>query len=412
MHLRFSALAVSAVLVLCACATGSQSHQSSPPPSTVTVTVGPPSPEPAPSGPAAVTPLVGSVIAVPMPVAGTDGMTHLAYELQLSNAIPQEVTLTSVAVVAADKVLLTLSGEHLTSSTRRLGNPSPTATLRPSETALVWLDVALDESAGIPSDISHTIGIAVAEPPPPLTQPTMTETIAATTVDSRKPVTVSPPLTGAGWAAVNACCDTNPHRMAANPINGALWLAERFAIDYLQLTPDGRIFNGDKADLRSYPGFGAGVHAVADGTVVAVVDNLAEQVPGASPADLPLEQYAGNRVIQDIGGGNFVLYAHLQTGSVKVEAGDRLTTGQMLAAVGNTGNTDAPHLHFQLMSTPDPLRSNGIPFVFDEFRLDSRIAPTAEETSDAPVQMQHGVPPGDRSYRMPLNGDVMTYPDR
>jgi len=412
MHLRFCALAVSAVLVLTACATGSRSEQSRASPSTVTVTVGPPSPRPAPTGPATVTPVVGSVIAVPMPVAGTDGKTHLAYELLLTNAISQEVTLTSVAAVAGDKTLLRLSGDQLTHWTRRLGNPVPTATLRASETVLVALDVILDESAGVPSDISHKIGISVADPQPALTEASMTETIAATTVDNRKPVTVSPPLTGGGWVATNACCGMNPHRMAANPLNGALRFAQRYAIDYVRLTADGRFFNGDKGDLRSYPAFGADVHAVADGTVVAVVDDLAEQVPGASPVDLPLDQYAGNRVVQDIGGGNFVMYAHLQPGSVKVKAGDRLTTGQPLANVGNTGNTTMPHLHFQLMSTSDPLLSNGLPFVFDKFRLDSRIAPAPDEMSDAPVQMQHGITPGDRSYRMPLDWDVMTYSAR
>ena len=50
-----------------------------------------------------------------------------------------------------------------------------------------------------------------------------------------------------------------------------------------------------------------------------------------------------------------------------------LTTGQVIGALGNTGNTDAPHLHFHVMSTPDPLASNGLPFVFSSFKLDSRM---------------------------------------
>ena len=80
--------------------------------------------------------------------------------------------------------------------------------------------------------------------------------------------------------------------MALNPLNGQLWAAERFAIDYVQLRPDLRLLSGDKSKPESYPGFGADIHAVADGTVVGVLDGLPEQVPGQDPTGLPLEQYA------------------------------------------------------------------------------------------------------------------------
>jgi Peptidase family M23 len=347
-----------------------------------------------------------------MPVPATDGKTHLAYELVLTNTAAQDVTLTSLAAVASGKTLVTLSGDGLAYWTRVVGSNTPTATIGPAQTALVWLDVAVDEAAGIPTDISHTIGLSLPQPQPPLAEATMTETIAPTTVDNRKPVTISAPLSGDNWVDNNGCCDMTSHRMAISPLNGQLWAPERYAIDYLQLTPDGRLFAGDKGDLASYPCYGVDVHAVADGAVLAVVDNLPEQVPGALPTNLPLDQYAGNRVIQDIGGGNYVMYAHLKTGSVKVKVGDRLTTGQILGGLGNSGNTDAPHLHFQLMSTPEPLRSNGLPFVFDKFRLDSRVAPEADQPPDGPVQMQHGITARDETYRMPLNLDVMTYPPR
>ena len=104
---------------------------------------------------------------------------------------------------------------------------------------------------------------------------------------------ISPPLHGPNWLDGNGCCDMTAHRMALNPINGQLWAAERFAIDYVQLQPDGTVFTGDTAKLESYPYFGADIHAVADGPVVAVVDGLPEQVPGASPTGLPLDQYGG-----------------------------------------------------------------------------------------------------------------------
>jgi len=53
--------------------------------------------------------------------------------------------------------------------------------------------------------------------------------------------------------------------MALNPLNGKLWAAERFAIDYVQMSPDGTIYRGDASKPESYPYFGADIHAVADG---------------------------------------------------------------------------------------------------------------------------------------------------
>ena len=67
------------------------------------------------------------------------------------------------------------------------------------------------------------------------------------------------------------------------------------------------MFTGDKAKPESYPFFGADIHAVADGPVVAVLDGLPEQIPGETPTGLPLDQYGGNHIVQDIGDGNYAL---------------------------------------------------------------------------------------------------------
>jgi hypothetical protein len=243
----------------------------------------------------------------------------------------------------------------------------------------------------------------------------MTETVAPVAVATSKPPVIAPPLVGTNWVDANSCCDMTPHRMATNPLDGQIWAAERFAIDYVQLLPDGRLFNGDKTKPESYPAFGADIHAVSEGRVVAVVDELPEQVPGASPSGLPLEQYAGNHIIQDLGDGNYALYAHLKTGSIKVKVGDRLNSGQVIALLGNSGNTDGPHLHFHVMSTPDPLRSNGLPFVLSSFKLDGRIASMdAEGAIEAgqPAPMQPNFDARDESGVSPLVLDVMNYAGR
>jgi Peptidase family M23 len=254
--------------------------------------------------------------------------------------------------------------------------------------------------------------VNVSKPMPPLIPQTVTEPVAPVTVSTHKPAVISPPLAGPNWLDGNSCCDMTAHRMAMNPLDGGLWAAERYAIDYVQLSADGTVFKGDKAKPESYPYFGADIHAVADGPVVGVVDGLPEQVPGASPTGLPLDQYGGNHVVQDIGDGNYAFYAHLKTGSVKVKVGDQLTTGQVLGNLGNTGNTDAPHLHFHVMSTPDPLRSNGLPFVFKDFTLDGRLASMDVlgpllDGKPAPLAPGSGARP--ESAVSPVVLDVMTY---
>lgn len=366
--------------------------------------------------PPVITPLVGSVLAAPVPVPTTDGKVHLTYEVALTNVLAQEVRLTSMVVLDRDVSLVKLTGEQLSGRTRVLGTTTPTTTIGPAQAAVVWMDVALDKEATVPDRLVHAIGVSLSEPNPPLFPATMTIDIAPTEVQARKPIAISPPLSGPDWLDGDGCCGMSAHRLALNPIDGQLWAAERYAIDYVQLRPDGRLFTGDRAKPESFSYFGADIHAVADGPVVAAVGGLPEQVPGASPAGLRLDQYPGNHIVQDLGDGNYALYAHIKTGAVKVKIGDRLTVGQVIGSVGNTGNTDAPHLHFHVMSTPDPLRSNGLPFVFTEFRLDSRVAEPADNLNilfdGEPAPMQPGFPGRDEMNVMPMELDVMTYADQ
>ena len=86
-----------------------------------------------PEVPVAFTPVLAKVVAAPVPVPATDGKTHLAYELELTNTLNQEVTLTSVAVHAGDKTLLTLAGDKLGYWTRVYGTPTPTTKLGPAQ---------------------------------------------------------------------------------------------------------------------------------------------------------------------------------------------------------------------------------------------------------------------------------------
>lgn len=365
--------------------------------------------------PSVATPVVGDAISQPVPVRATDGKKHLVYEITLTNTLPNPVSLNSITVLDRDVALLDLAGDQLPHWTRILGTPSPTTTIGPVQTAVVMLDVALDDGAPMPTRLTHAVALSNPDPMDPLFPADQTVDIAPVEVQPREPIVVRPPLTGSGWVDGDGCCGTSDHRTALNPVNGRLWAAERFAIDYVRLAPDGRLLTGDPAKLESFAYFGADIHAVGDGRVVSVLDGLPEQTPGRNPTGLPLNQYAGNHVVQDLGDGNFALYAHIKTGTVAVKPGDRLTAGQVIGNVGNSGNTTAPHLHFQVMSSPDPLGSNGLPFVFDDFRLDARlVADDAIDTlfTGRPAKLQPGLTGRDETEAMPLQLDVMTYADR
>lgn len=107
---------------------------------------------------------------------------------------------------------------------------------------------------------------------------------------------------------------------------------------------------------------------MADGEVVKVVEGYPDVTPGEPDSSLKLEDAGGNHVIVDIGNGRYALYAHLKPDSIEVEEGDRVTRGQELALLGNSGNTTTPHPHFHVMDAPLALVADrNLPYVFDTF---------------------------------------------
>jgi hypothetical protein len=225
---------------------------------------------------------------------------------------------------------------------------------------------------------------------------------------------LGPPLIGAGYVAADGCCDSIRHVRALLALNGHFTLAQRFAIDWEQIESENRVVKGDTKNLSNYTIYGREVLAVADGTVVSSRNDLPEQVPGALPQGMTIDQADGNFVVLDIGGGNYVLYAHMQPGSVTVKAGAKVKRGDVLGKVGNTGNTQAPHLHLHVMDGPSPLQSNGIPYVFESFKLTAiDKAGTADfdkaEATGSPLTLTPVSPPLALSRVLPLDLTVVEF---
>ena len=134
---------------------------------------------------------------------------------------------------------------------------------------------------------------------------------------------------------------------------------------------------------RECHGWGEPVHAPLDGVVVSARDGLPERARILPVREIalvlwngltfrPTPQYLhrvmGNYVILECD-GVYAGFAHLTTGSVAVEAGQLVRVGDVLGRVGHTGNSTAPHLHFQLMDGPDPLIARGVPCAFRAYEV-------------------------------------------
>lgn len=358
------------------------------------------------------TPVVMSVHSTPHWFTGADGRVHLVYELMLTNGFPVPITTKSVVVSngLGGRRVQRLSGAGLKATMSPLDSPGTAETKIPgSSTSVVWFDIALRNRRALPRTVVHTLTVSV---PPGLPVPrTITDTGGAARVDLRPPVTLGPPLRGPGWAAVGSCCD-GPHRRALQPINGALRLGQRFAVDWNGFDAHRRFVVGDPDVNSSWIFFDKPVIAVADARVVATANKFPDQIPNhAKPVTLP--EADGNYIILSLGHGRYAGYAHLVPGSVRVKPGQRVKRGQLLAALGNSGSSSGPHLHFQVMNAPSLVDSDGLPFVINRFRFLGRIpllTPELETTINQgkPVSID-AKGRGARSDELPLGRDAVDF---
>ena len=140
---------------------------------------------------------------------------------------------------------------------------------------------------------------------------------------------------------------------------------QRDAIDFVQLV-DGKTYRGDKSRLDSYYIYGDPLLAVADGRVTEALGSISDSPVGSRTWD----DMAGNHVVVGIGDGHYVLYGHMKQGSLRVQVGDIVRRGQAIGQVGDSGNSDAPHLHIQVQNKPtfdvESREIHTYPMLFDD----------------------------------------------
>lgn len=132
-------------------------------------------------------------------------------------------------------------------------------------------------------------------------------------------------------------------------------------------------------DTNEFIGWGQGVHSPVSGKVVLASDGWSDREKAWLPWDIlrvmilyprnagdDLRPHVGNHLAieSDIG---VVHLAHLRCRSIVVSQGQTVHAGQLIAQLGNSGNTMGPHLHLHMTDGADPLRAKFIPFRFASY---------------------------------------------
>lgn len=323
-------------------------------------------------GPLQVTPVTMRIAASPVPVKGSDDRYHVVYELELVNFTGARVGIDRLEVLDAGSgsAVAALDAQALGQRLVVTDAAAQPASLGPAQFGLVYMHLVFERKADIPRKLHHRIAVTIGAA-------SLAYTAGGTKLRPPTDLVLDAPLRGERYVAADGCCDAPRHVRATLPLNGRLFNAQRFAIDWEQLDEQRRIFVGDPKKPESYVIYNKPAYAVADARVVAALDGLPDSPPGGLPPDLPIEQADGNHVVLDLGDGRFALYAHFAPNSVQVRRGDRVRRGQLLGRVGTSGNSSEPHLHFHVMDGPSPLASNGLPHRLERFSATHRGVSTA-----------------------------------
>ena len=294
----------------------------------------------------------------------------LVYELHVTNFDTVSSTLKRLEVFAdtnESQPLTIISGDALSAIMIEAGSMSATKdsqTIGPAKRAIIfmWIEVAADKRA--PAVLLHRMVFAAGEP-------------GGTTVEAaleKFPVVVSQdavpllgsPFDGGIWLAGDGPSNDSDHRVSVIAIDGHIHLAQRFAIDWVKVGPNGDSHDGTSRN-ENWWGYGEAIHSVADGEVTQIVSGVRENTPRVLPTLVTLDNIAGNYVTVRIASNRYVTYAHLQGTSIRVHLHDQVHRGDVLARLGNSGNATGPHLHFQVTDGNSLLQSEGVPFIFSKF---------------------------------------------
>lgn len=354
------------------------------------------------------------VLMSPIAFQGTDGKLHVAYELHVTNSSTTRESLdmtelhvfTQGSTVAAafykGQDLCAIAKPNCAGGATQVTIPAAGRTV-----FLIWLSLPLNTPV-------HAIWHSMSFKDEQGRQHILLG--ARVTLAPQAAIEIGPPLgDGRFWLATEGPGNVQSHHWGSlQSVDGAVTVAQRFAIDFvgldaaghaLPVTPD----TPQALQNSEWFGYDADVLAAADGVVRDARDGEPDGLPLAAhpePTDLTPRGLYGNFVILEIAPDIFAHYAHLRPGSVRVHVGEHVHRGDVIAHLGDSGNSRVPHLHFHISNEPTFFGSEGLPYRFVRFTLEGKAG---KEIVLSPTSKWSAHPVKERDA-LPLDSDVILFP--
>ncbi len=146
-------------------------------------------------------------------------------------------------------------------------------------------------------------------------------------------------------------------------------LLQRYAYDFEIRDEKNKPYHDQYLKIENYYCYKKNILAPLDGYVV----DLCNEFPNTKIAKnrkivCDVADVRGNYIFLKHKYNEYSLIAHIEKDSFRVQVGDFVKAGDVLAQIGNSGNTNGPHIHFQVQNGMGKT-AKGIPIYFHHIQI-------------------------------------------
>lgn len=149
-------------------------------------------------------------------------------------------------------------------------------------------------------------------------------------------------------------------------------IPQRYAYDF-EIRKDNVPYHHNYQEPANYYSYLQDVICPCDGFVVDIQSKYPNTLIYKNrPARCDIADPRGNYIMIKHEHGEYSTICHLEQNTIRVEIGQIVRAGEILGKVGNSGNTEGPHIHFQVQKGPDFNQSAGIKITFKDAYRDKK----------------------------------------